>query len=129
MSERLVLYPISEERFKAGDLIALYQLEMPCSYRVLGQIVPMGYRHEDDPEIPEKPVIESQQLPVGTYLSRPGDEEETRVDGRGTELRFIFARELAVIDWHGEDQKGFGKAVAAFIRNLPEWTPIVLYRC
>ena len=126
MGMNLRLYPIEEEQFRHGRAFAFYRLEMPQCYALFGEIVKFPSRDEDGTEFPETPSLSPRPLPPGIYLDW-GEDKEVRIDAYGSELAFVYARELARVNWHGTDESGFGKAVAAFIRNLPEWTPIILY--
>ena len=103
-----------------GSEPILAEIKAPQDYRLFGGLKDMSYRRDDDPEIPERPDIET--YPHHQPIRFQG-KEITR-DGHGQLLRFAYPRDLTAMDW-GQDE--WGRAIQALLQQLSDNFIVSLY--
>jgi hypothetical protein len=68
------------------------------------------------------------QLEVIAVMNDEDAEEFTRVDHRGKQLTYIFARELKKVPWPDDlTEHWMSRAARAFVHALPDDVPVILW--
>ena len=86
---------------------------------IFGQLTDLGYGC--------RPTIKANPIPPQLWVDVYEDEgiERTRTDKHGTELTFVYAQQLKMLEMR-ETASPKNKAIKAFIEALPNDTPIIL---
>jgi len=82
---------------------------------IIGQLIPIGGN---------KPTLRTQAIPAGTWVDI--NDNDTREDEYGDELKFIYAQELKKLKLP-EDASYLIRAIKAFVDALPNEAPIIIY--
>lgn len=99
------------------------QLEVPQDHDLYAQLKRDGFKSEVEQ------VVHPQPLPTNISVQLLDENEgliETRTDGMGWDLTFVFADQLRAISLPA-DSNARMKAVFAFVGALDPDTPIILY--
>ncbi len=123
MGLALTLIPIA---YGAGThlWIGHSRIQLDSDYALFAQIPGC---HDRGEQYPRKPVAESRKLDhfteVGTWVSE--GYEHVREDPYGLPLEYMLAKDLGRVD--SSEASPWNRAAFAFIRALPEMTPVVLW--
>jgi len=116
----LTLLPLRDPR-EVGEVsvLAYNRLSFDRDSELFGQITDI-----DGSEPTIKPLAIPPQMWVTTYEDEGLD--RTRTDKYGTELTFVYAKELKKLKLP-EDVSARNRAIKAFVDALPNDTPIILW--
>ena len=122
MGRDLTLLPMRDPR-EVGEVsvLAYNRLSFDRDYELFGQITEIKIGGSE-------PTIKPLAIPPQMWVTIYGDEglDRTRTDKYGTELTFVYAKELKKLKLP-EDVSARNRAIKAFIDALPDDTPIILW--
>lgn len=127
----LSLLPLrKKEDLKESCVLCYERIEFDQDYVIFGQLHDFSEwitKEGMDSKIPQKPHIIPKPIPLNLWLNLYDDDglEKTREDRYGDELTFVFAKQLKHLKIRGTSAKN--KAIKAFIKLLPNDTPIILF--
>ena len=90
-------------------------------YQIFGQLMNLGRERED---IPKNPTITTKPIPENLWIKN--DKDKIIEDAYGEELTFVSAQQLKQLKMP-KDAHQKNIEIKAFIDNLPDNTPIILY--
>ena len=116
----LTLLPMSDPCEMGKVSVLTYnRLRFDQDYKLFGQIMEIDG---------SEPTIKSLAIPPQMWVTTYEDEglNRTRTDKYGTELTFVYAKELKKLRLP-EDVSALNQAIKTFIDALPDDTPIILF--
>lgn len=128
MSYRLTLIPL--DPYSSTSVVDIYspRVTVPSGdYRILGQIFDFSFRRDTDLEVPELPVVRSEELPLGVQVEMVHDDRAVLVTTNkyGEPFRVTTVGELQKVKLP-DDSNPFDRAAIAFILALPNHWRVVL---
>ena len=124
MSLDLSLFPLNHPRqLRETEVLCVGRLNWDQDYRIFGQLIDMAQYG-----IAEKPTIRTHAFPPQLWIEFFEEEGTKRenTDPYGEPLTFAYAQDLKKLELP-PDASPQSRAIKAFISELPEKTPIVLY--
>ncbi len=128
MSYRLTLIPINPQQSHLKISIFTPRLTMPSGdHRIIGQIFDLSFRCATEPDVPHRPAIRSQELPVGVQIETLYDDRviSTVTTKHGEPYRVTTIGELKKIVLP-PDCDPYDQAAKAYIDTLPDHWQIVI---
>jgi hypothetical protein len=129
---RLILMPLVDDfgellNHPLGTIRPKINLVFTRDCRIFGQFQHFPALAECEGDFPQKASIRSQPLPAEMMLVEYGEEgeTETRFDGLGVEIRFVYTKQLKALTIP-KDSTDINKAIKAFIETLPDDMPVIL---
>lgn len=128
MSYRLTLIPIEPQSFCLNVSIFSPRVTMPSGdHRIIGQIFDLSFRRATEPDVPERPVVRSQELPCQVQVETLQDNRivSTSTTKSGNSYRITTVRELKKIV-PPPDCDPYDRAAKAYLDQLPDHWQVVV---
>lgn len=128
MSYRLSLIPFEPQSFRLNVSIFTPRLTMPSGdHRIIGQIFDLSFRRGTEPDVPERPTVWSQELPVGVQVETLQDDRivSTNTTKYGEPYRMTTVGELKKIVLPC-DCDPYDRATKAYLDSLPDHWQVVI---
>ena len=128
MAYRLTLILVEPQSFRLNVSVFTPRLTMPSGdHRIIGQIFDLSFRRETEPDIPERPTVCSQELPIGVQVEVLRDDRviSTNTNKYGEYYRITTVGELRKVVLP-PDCDPYDRAAKAYIDALPDnWQVII----
>ncbi len=128
MSYRLTLIPIEPQPCRLNVSIFTPRLTMPSGdHRIIGQIFDLSFRRETEPNVPERPTVRSQELPVGMRVEIVYDNKivATTTTKYGEPYRITTVKELKKVVLP-KDCDPYDRAAKAYLDALSDHWQVVI---
>ncbi len=121
----------SSRVLKQPDVYCPDRLEMTKDNGIFGQLIKISHPRNDGSGIPLKPSIKSHPLPSKLRVAYLTEDEDggllsTRKDGYHEPMRFVYAKDFALLEMPG-NASDVNKAIVAFTKAMPPDTPLFLF--
>lgn len=128
MSYRLTLIPVESQPFRLNVSIFTPRITMPSGdHRIIGQIFDLSFRRATEPDVPERPVVRSQELPIGMQIEVIQDDRivSTSTTKYGDPYRITTVGELKKIVLP-PDCDPYDRAAMAYLDALPNHWQVMI---